>query len=52
LTDAIVSGADLRGANLTGAKLEAGKVEGICFDDQTQWPNGFTPPSNPNGCER
>jgi uncharacterized protein YjbI with pentapeptide repeats len=39
LTDAKLRGADLRYANLTGANLE-----GIEHDEDTSWPDGFTPP--------
>jgi uncharacterized protein YjbI with pentapeptide repeats len=52
LTEARLSGANLRGADLTGATMSKTNVDGICFDDTTQWPKSFTPPSDPNGCER
>jgi uncharacterized protein YjbI with pentapeptide repeats len=36
---ALLRGADLRGADLTEAELE-----GITYDENTKWPEGFTPP--------
>jgi uncharacterized protein YjbI with pentapeptide repeats len=53
LRGADLRGADLRGADLRGANLTGAKMEHICFDDQTRWPSGFTPPlSDPNSCKR
>ena len=44
LSYANLKGADLRGANLEGASLEGATLDGVCYDDDTQWPEGFTPP--------
>jgi len=43
LTQADLRGTDLRRANLTSAKLDH-----VRFDDKTQWPLGFDPPTPPS----
>ncbi|WP_009475903.1 pentapeptide repeat-containing protein [Rhodococcus sp. JVH1] len=48
LTDANLRGANLVGANLmgvdlTGAALAGADVTGVLVDDDTTWPDGFTP---------
>ena len=35
------SGADLSGADLRHTDLGSARLDGIKFDDRTQWPNGF-----------
>ena len=35
--------ADLSGADLTGANLDHARLLKTVFDDQTRWPEGFTP---------
>ena len=52
LRRSVLHGADLRrarlnGADLTGADLEGAQLEGASWDNQTQWPDGFSPPSPP-----
>ncbi len=45
LSGATLSGANLTGANLTRAALTGADLIGTTFDESTQWPDGFTPPS-------
>ena len=44
LTNADLSHTDLTGANLTGAKLDGAKFYETAWDEDTVWPDGFTPP--------
>ena len=49
LEGADLQSADLEGANLKSVRLEGADLEGtnlnrVTWDDQTQWPEGFTPP--------
>jgi uncharacterized protein YjbI with pentapeptide repeats len=48
LTGADLTQADLSGADLSGADLSAAAVTGICYDDSTTWPEGFTPTDPPS----
>jgi isoamylase len=43
LQDASLFGADLRGANFNGAVLLRSDLRGARYDDQTRWPEGFSP---------
>jgi uncharacterized protein YjbI with pentapeptide repeats len=45
LTGAILTDANLTDANLRGANLEGANLEGIKYNDETYWPEDFTPPS-------
>lgn len=42
---AIFSGADLSGANLTGTGVRPADLEQVCYDAETRWPEGMTPPT-------
>lgn len=44
LSYADLTGADLGHANLTGATLDHANLSNVFYDDQTIWPQGFTPP--------
>ncbi len=45
LPEANLKEANLIGANLKEATgLEAASLEGVWWDEQTQWPEGFSPP--------
>jgi len=44
LTDADLSGADLRGACLAGCTLQGARLDGVGYDENTSWPEGFLPP--------
>jgi uncharacterized protein YjbI with pentapeptide repeats len=46
LNDANLTGADLTGADLRGASLTAANFRGTRWDNDTQWPDRFTPPAN------
>jgi uncharacterized protein YjbI with pentapeptide repeats len=52
LRGADLAGADLRNADLTRADLRDADyirnadLTGVCHDDRTTWPTGFTPPSS------
>jgi hypothetical protein len=48
LREADLRQADLRGADLTGADLAGALLDGARFDCGTQWPDGFTPPAEPD----
>ena len=54
LTRATLTSANLNGTNLTLTDLNSAKwfgMYGIIYDDETQWPDGFTPP-NPGRIDR
>lgn len=45
-------GVDLRGADLHGADLAEARVSNICYDELTDWPEGFDPPThNEESCD-
>ena len=44
LGGADLTGADLTLADLTLADLEEADLTGVCYDQTTTWPEGFTPP--------
>jgi uncharacterized protein YjbI with pentapeptide repeats len=44
LRTADLRGANLREANLRGADLARAELHGITYDDNTTWPDNFTPP--------
>lgn len=46
LSHADLSGAHLCGANLLGADLSHSNLTGVCYNDRTSWPQGFSPPSD------
>jgi uncharacterized protein YjbI with pentapeptide repeats len=50
LTDADLTGADLGLADLRGegGLLRDTNLTGVCYDDTTTWPDGFTPPAPPD----
>lgn len=45
------AGADFSSADLSGSDLENSSFSGICFDENTRWPQGFTPPGSPS-CQK
>ena len=45
LSGAKLEGADLGGANLTRANLGGAYLYGAKWNNHTQWPNGYTPPT-------
>ncbi|MBF6331798.1 pentapeptide repeat-containing protein [Nocardia transvalensis] len=45
LAGADLTGAYLVGANLAGANLNGTKLSGIVYDNTTNWPDGFMPPT-------
>lgn len=60
LVDADLAGADLRAADLSGVDLSDGaprNLDRVCYGDDpnedgfTIWPEGFTPPGPPVGCQ-
>jgi uncharacterized protein YjbI with pentapeptide repeats len=44
LDSADLRGADLRGADLSRAKLTKAKFDGAYYNENTRWPESFTPP--------
>jgi hypothetical protein len=44
LQGADLTGAHLEGANLTGANLDSAILEGVSYDRNTKWPDGFYAP--------
>jgi uncharacterized protein YjbI with pentapeptide repeats len=48
LSGADLSEADLSGANLSGAELNGADLSKITYDDNTTWPDDFTPPPDAN----
>ena len=46
LSRANLWGADLRGADLTGADLRGADLFDVWYDEETDWPDGFTPPTS------
>jgi uncharacterized protein YjbI with pentapeptide repeats len=44
LSGANLSDADLMDANLTGANLSEANLDGVLYDDETEWPEDFEPP--------
>lgn len=48
LTNADLSYANLAGANLAGADLAGTILNGVCYDEATNWPDGFRAPADPD----
>jgi ribosomal protein L7/L12 len=46
LTGADLAGADLMNVNLAGANLDGADLAGAQYNDNTIWPEGFTPPAS------
>ncbi len=46
LTRARLDAADLSGANLTGADLSGAELRATRHDEDTRWPDGFSPPDS------
>ncbi|MBD1593876.1 pentapeptide repeat-containing protein [Pseudarthrobacter polychromogenes] len=42
------SGADFSSADLSGSSLENSSFSGVCYNEDTRWPQGFTPPPSPS----
>jgi uncharacterized protein YjbI with pentapeptide repeats len=41
------AGADFSNADLSGSDIENSSFSGICYNENTRWPQGFTPPGSP-----
>jgi hypothetical protein len=46
LAGAFFKNTELHGANLSGSNIQEAWIFDIRYDDETQWPEGFTPPAD------